>query len=216
MDANPSKFNRCEREVVMKKQMLSSILILLVFCPQIAFSQAQDYYNSDGWFSFKVPADWEEIGNMDEVSDKISAMANRRINYNAGFKKIDNSIPYMYVQIKKTGKLSESDIQSILGKSVQNKAFVNANKAIDESNIKNKLSIIANQDPVYFPARHMAVWTSKIKFGDRDRFQVTCLLFSNYGYVALYFYAAEQNFDDNLNRFLNLAESFQFDNQFKY
>ena len=171
----------------MRKQALFLILILLAFCPKIAFSQPQDYYNSDGGFSIRVPADWEEIGNMDEVSAKISAMANRRIIYNAGFKKVDGTIPYMYITIKKGGRVTEADIQSILSKSVQNKAFTNASEVLKESSLKNKLSLIAHQDPVYFPAKHMAVWATKQKLADKDRVQMTCLIFSDYGYVTLLF-----------------------------
>jgi hypothetical protein len=45
---------------------------------------------------------------------------------------------------------------------------------------------------------------------------VTCVAFSGYGYVSLFFYGAEESFDSDLSNFLNTIDSFQFDSQFKY
>jgi len=204
----------------MNKKTISILMLLsfVIFGIKPVFSQEQTSRNSEGRFSFIIPNDWEEYSEetMKEISDAISLQTNRHVKYDAGLQRIGHKLPYMYLIIRKSGKLTEKQIQDVISAQVQAKAHQEAAGAIDKSQLKDIITNYKYGELVYLPARHLAVYTTQYFFNNKARISLNALFFSNYGSVQLMFFSSEEEFNSNLDDFNAIIYSFKFDKGYEY
>lgn len=204
----------------MDKKQPIVICIGILFILQLTFVdlvQAQNIYHNEKWhFSFTLPERWEEYPKetMDKLNARILQLSGGKVRYESGFHKTESwECPHFYLQIDKSGKWSESQIQESIIKYQEIRQKVENELNSLPSGLQNTKigsSYYDNSRNIFF----MRSEATDPNLGKRLGFNATIL--SNYGAVGVIFASPEKDFDNDLVCFKQIVESFKFDKGYNF
>lgn len=206
--------------------MLSIFFILLVLQTQgVDFAQSQGVsHSSEGHFSFVVPDDWEKISDeaLDTLNNRIRQgldKKTRRIFYDLAFQKRNNkpsTYPYMLLQIRKDGRISEEKLQSYIATAKTGKDMSGMEEAVEAFFGDATKHYKIGEQGYYSKNKIFFVRTESYTPNVGKIISLMAKTFSNYGSVVIHFYSTEDSFGNDLPFFSRIIDSFRFDEGYGY
>ena len=201
----------------MKKILIVVLMLLLI---PVGFIQAQSVYqNDEGHFALIVPNEWGQATQeaVNSMNNNASQLSGKRVNNVAIFQRTTGEThPLITVSIFKNGRMAEGELQTFLNDKSQQNAFQKEVGKYSKNIPKDKLKEMVWGKFSYDKERKMLLMKSKGVTGNQTVLVMTAEALSNYGYVALNIFSDEQHFDNNLDDFNQVLNSFKFDEGYRY
>ncbi len=177
------------------------------------------YHDSDGHFSFTLPAGWVQIPAS--VVDSVGKVLGITEKYDLAFQEQSSgyfTYPYVLTQIRRSGRLPESEIRQLLASGAFKKTMAEGyEEAIKEGALPTFLKNAQLGEMLYDQTHNAIILKSEADIVGIGRVvSVSTMMLSDYGVVSMIFNTTKDDLGSDLADYDQIVTSFKFDKGYGY
>lgn len=193
------------------------LAVLLIMGYTITYSIASHEFNIDSGVNITLPEDWDIIPDeiIEEVMNNLLKESNIEIpKYDYGFQKDTTNgyfiFPYFLVQINNGKRVPESEIESL------NELTDAFNTSAKEQDFAGLITNISVGDFYYDSTGKRIIGVTETTSNDAKLKGINVIQLTQNGYINLYFYSLEPDFNQYDEEFFQIINNIHVDSPYEY